>query len=91
MLSLFSFTLWKDFLNILLEVHRLRSPGFQLLLHELQQRCAQNFEKKCKLNCFTLFSVMTRCSSLNKGCFVIQFAANILKLEMLMFRYTLMF
>ena len=36
-------TFSKDFL----EVHGLRSRGFQLLLHELQQCCAQNFEKKC--------------------------------------------
>ena len=30
-----------------LKVNGLRSRGFQLLLHELQQRCARNFEKKC--------------------------------------------
>ena len=35
-------TFSKDFL----EVHGLRSRGFQLLLHELQQQCRQNFEKK---------------------------------------------
>ena len=33
-------TFSKDFL----EVRGLRSRGFQLLLHELQQRCLQNFE-----------------------------------------------
>ena len=38
-------TFSKDFL----EVRGLRSRGFQLLLHELQQRCARNFEKKCKV------------------------------------------
>ena len=38
-------TFSKDFL----EVHGLRSRGFQLLLHELQQRCARNFEKQCKV------------------------------------------
>ena len=37
-------TFSKDFL----EVRGLRSRGFQLLLHELQQRCARNFEKKRK-------------------------------------------
>ena len=37
-------TFSKDFL----EVHGLRSRGLQLLLHKLQQRCARNFEKKCK-------------------------------------------
>ena len=31
----------------ILEVRGLRSRGFQLLLHELQQRCVWNFEKKC--------------------------------------------
>ena len=41
-------TFSKDFL----EVHELRSRGFQLLLHELQQRCAQNFEKKCNYICW---------------------------------------
>ena len=35
-------TFSKDFL----EVHGLKSRGFQLLLHELQQRCRRNFEKK---------------------------------------------
>ena len=38
-------TFSKDFL----EVHGLRSRGFQLLLHKLQQRCGRNFEKKCTL------------------------------------------
>ena len=40
-------TFSKDFF----EVHGLRSRGFQLLLHELQQCCAQNFEKKCNYIC----------------------------------------
>ena len=40
-------TFSKDFL----EVHGLRIRGFQLLLHELQQRCGQNFEKKCNYIC----------------------------------------
>ena len=35
-------TFSKDFL----EVHGLRSRGFQLLLHELQQHCEQKFEKE---------------------------------------------
>ena len=35
-----------------LRVHGLRSQGFQLLLHELQQRCARNFEKKCNYICW---------------------------------------
>ena len=39
-------TFSKDFL----EVHGLRSRGFQLLLHQLQQRCGQNFEKKCTIS-----------------------------------------
>ena len=38
-------TFSKDFL----EVRGLKSRGLQLLLDELQQRCARNFEKKC--NC----------------------------------------
>ena len=41
-------TFSKDFL----EVRGLRSRGFQLLLHELQQRCARNFEKKCDYICW---------------------------------------
>ena len=41
-------TFAKDFLD----VHGLRSRGFQLLLHELQQCCAQNFEKKCNYICW---------------------------------------
>ena len=41
-------TFSKDFL----EVHGLRSRGFQLLLYELQQRCARNFEKKCNYICW---------------------------------------
>ena len=36
-------TFSKDFL----EVRGLRSRGFQLLLHELQQHCERNFKKKC--------------------------------------------
>ena len=35
-------TFSKDFL----EVRGLRSRGFQLFLHELQQCCVRNFEKK---------------------------------------------
>ena len=34
----------ETFSKDLLEVHELKSRGFQLLLHELQQRCAQNFD-----------------------------------------------
>ena len=41
-------TFSKDFL----EVRGLRSRGFQLLLHELQQRCARNFEKNCNCICW---------------------------------------
>ena len=41
-------TISKDFL----EVDGLRSRGFQLLLHELQQRCGQNFGKKCNYICW---------------------------------------
>ena len=37
-------TFSKDFL----EVRGFGSRGFQLFLHELQQRCGRNFEKKCK-------------------------------------------
>ena len=42
-------TFSKDFLEVL----GLRSRGFQLLLHELQQRCAEKFEKKCNYICWT--------------------------------------
>ena len=35
-----------------LEVRGLRSRGFQPLLHELQQCCARNFEKKCNYICW---------------------------------------
>ena len=41
-------TFSKDFL----EVRGLRSRGFQVLLHELQQRCVRNFEKKCNYICW---------------------------------------
>ena len=41
-------TLYKD----VLEVHVLKSRGFQLLLHELQQRCVRNFEKTCNYICW---------------------------------------
>ena len=34
------------------EVRGLRSRGFQLLLHELQQCCARNFEKKFNNICW---------------------------------------
>ena len=34
------------------EVRGLRSRRFQLLLHELQQRCGRNFEKKCNYICW---------------------------------------
>ena len=38
----------KTFSKDFLEVRGVRSRGFQLLLHELQQHCARNFEKKCE-------------------------------------------
>ena len=40
-------TFSKDFL----EVYGLKSRGFPLLLHKLQQHCGQNFEKKCNYIC----------------------------------------
>ena len=43
-------TFSKDFLEE--RELRMRSRGFQLLLHELQQRCARNFEKKCNFICW---------------------------------------
>ena len=47
-------TFSKDFL----EVRGLRSRGFQLLLHELQQRCARNFEKKCNYICWIMQEIV---------------------------------
>ena len=47
-------TFSKDFL----EVRELRSRGFQLLLHELQQRCAWNFEKKCNYICWIMQEIV---------------------------------
>ena len=47
-------TFSKDFL----EVHGLTSRGFQLLLHELQQRCARNFEKKCNYICWIMQEIV---------------------------------
>ena len=44
----------KDFL----EARGLRSRGFQLLLHELQQRCARNFEKKCTYICWIMQEIV---------------------------------
>ena len=41
-------TFSKDFL----EVHGLRSQGFQLLLHELQQRCARDSGNKFDYICW---------------------------------------
>ena len=35
----------------------LRSRGLQLLLHELQQGCARNFEKKCNYICWRMWSI----------------------------------
>ena len=46
------FQVMEIFSKAFLEVRGLRSRGFQLLLHELQHRCAGTFEKKCKVcNC----------------------------------------
>ena len=42
------FHVMETFSKEFLEVHGLRSRGFQVLPHELQQRCARNFENKCK-------------------------------------------
>ena len=38
------FHVMETFSKEFLEVHGLRSRGFQVLLYELQQRCARNFE-----------------------------------------------
>ena len=46
------FHVMETFSEDFLEVHVLRSLGFQLLLHELQQRCARNFENKCNYICW---------------------------------------
>ena len=40
------FQVMETFSKDILELHGLGSRGFQLLLHELQQFCARNFEKK---------------------------------------------
>ena len=45
------FHVMETFSKDLLEVRALRSQGFQLLLHELQQCCARDFEKKCNYIC----------------------------------------
>ena len=44
------FHVMETFSEDFLEVRGLGSRGFQLLLHELQERCALNFEKKCNYN-----------------------------------------
>ena len=44
------FHVMETFSEDFLEVHGLRSRGFQLLLHELQQHCGQNFKRSVTIS-----------------------------------------
>ena len=46
------FHMMATFSKYFLEARGLRSRGFQLLLHELQQRCARNLRKKFHYICW---------------------------------------
>ena len=52
------FHVMETFSEDFLEVRRLRSRGFQLLPHELQQCCARNFEKKCNYICWITHEIV---------------------------------
>ena len=44
------FHVMKTFSKDFMEVGGLRNRGFQLLLHELQQHCARNFERSVTIS-----------------------------------------